>query len=68
MESGDMKNIIVLKNLQSNLIEEAFVVLKNNINVKIPQIKGDEKMHLNVFICNDTWSLLFKGSDSLKEK
>lgn len=43
MESGDMKNIIVLKNLQSNLIEEAIVVLKNNINVKIPQIKSSEK-------------------------
>ena len=43
MESSDMKNIIVLKNLQSNLIEEAIVVLKNNINVKIPQIDAKEK-------------------------
>lgn len=42
MDSGDMKNIIVLKNLHSNLIEEAIVVLKNNINVKIPQIKNEQ--------------------------
>lgn len=42
MESSDMKNIIVLKNLQSNLIEEAIVVLKSNINAKIPQIEEKE--------------------------
>ena len=42
MNSGDIKNIIVLKNIQSNLIEEAIVVLKNNVNVKIPQIKSEQ--------------------------
>ena len=30
METNNMKNIIVLKNLPSNLIEEAIVILKNN--------------------------------------
>ena len=30
MEIGNMKNIVVLKNLPSNLIEEAIVVVKDN--------------------------------------
>ena len=29
MNSNQMKNIIVLKNLPSNLIDEAFIILKN---------------------------------------
>ena len=29
MEKSQMKNIVILKNLPSNLIEEAFVVLKS---------------------------------------
>lgn len=43
MNSSDMKNMVVLKNLPSNLIEEAIVVLKNNVNIKIAQTKGDTK-------------------------
>lgn len=43
MESSNMKNMIVLKNLHSNLIEEAIVVLKNNVNIKIPQTEGAKK-------------------------
>lgn len=34
MNSNQMKNIIVLKNLPSNLIDEAFIILKNNKKVK----------------------------------
>lgn len=30
MEKSQMKNMVVLKNLPSNLIEEAFVILKSN--------------------------------------
>lgn len=30
MKKSQMKNIVVLKNLPSNLIEEAFVILKSN--------------------------------------
>ena len=53
MEHSDMRNIIVLKNLQSNLIEEAIVVLKNNINVKIPQIERSEAGKNNNIRKND---------------
>lgn len=34
MESSNMKNMVVLKNLPSNLVEEAIVILKSNKKVK----------------------------------
>ena len=34
METNNLKNIIVLKNLPSNLIEEAIIILKNNKQVR----------------------------------
>ena len=34
MEKSQMKNIVVLKNLPSNLIEEALVIVKSKKNVK----------------------------------
>ena len=34
METGNVKNIIVLKNLPSNLVDEAIVFLKANKNAK----------------------------------
>lgn len=36
MEENKMKNIVVLKNLPSNLVEEAIVVLKEN-KLKLPE-------------------------------
>lgn len=34
MDTNNMRNTVVLKNLPSNLIEEAFVVLKRNQKIK----------------------------------
>lgn len=34
MDAKIMKKMIVLKNLQSNMIEEAYVVLKNNVKAR----------------------------------
>jgi hypothetical protein len=34
MESSKMKNMLVLKNLPSNLVEEAIIILKSNKKVK----------------------------------
>lgn len=34
MENGKMKNMVVLKNLPSNLVEEAIIVLKSSKKVK----------------------------------
>lgn len=36
MEDNRMKNIVILKNLPSNLVEEAIVVLKQN-KIKLPE-------------------------------
>ena len=33
MDANVMKRMIVLKNLQSNIVEEAYVVFKNNVKV-----------------------------------
>jgi len=34
MESSDMKNMVVLKNLPSNMVEEAIIIFKENQKVK----------------------------------
>ena len=41
MDISQMKNIVVLKNLPSNMVEEAIVVLKPNI--KVMQVEHAEK-------------------------
>ena len=41
MNTGDLKNIVVIKDLPSNLIEEAIVVLKEN--QKIPKLEHASK-------------------------
>lgn len=46
-----MKNMIVLKNIQSNMVEEAYVVLKNNVKIhkleKIDKKKKDTEKDSN---------------------
>jgi hypothetical protein len=34
MESSDMKNMVVIKNLPSNMVEEAIIIFKENQRVK----------------------------------
>jgi len=59
MNSNQMKNIIVLKNLPSNLIDEAFIILKNNKKIKSleriePKTKGkEEKEKSNEYIIKE---------------
>lgn len=61
MEVSNMKNMIVLRNLPSNIVEEAFVVLKAN-----KKIKKLEKIENNKKIKRDTEEL--NGKDyMLKE-
>lgn len=45
METKIMKNMIVLRNLPSNMVEEAFVVFKDNV-----KIHRKEKVEKNKFI------------------
>lgn len=44
MDISNMKNIIILKNLPSNLIEEAIVILKQNKKVKKPELIENKKL------------------------
>ena len=37
MDNGDMKNMIILKDLPSNLVEEAIVIFKTNKKIKKPE-------------------------------
>ena len=55
MNMSDMKNIVVLKNLPSNLIDEAIVVLKENKKVhKYQTVDNKEKNKVkNTEIKND---------------
>lgn len=59
MNSNQMKNIIVLKNLPSNLIDEAFIILKNNKKIKSleriePKTKSkEEKEKSNEYIIKE---------------
>ena len=41
MNQGGLKNMVVLKNLPSNIVEEAIIVLKTN--KKIKQVEKIEK-------------------------
>lgn len=41
MNASKMKNIVVLKDLPSNIVEEAYVILKPNININ----KKDENLN-----------------------
>ena len=48
MDISNMKNIVVLKNLPSNLVEEAIVVLKENKKVKKYQyIESENKKDID---------------------
>ena len=44
MSQGNLKNMVVLKNLPSNIVEEAIVILKSN--KKIKQVEKVEKNKL----------------------
>lgn len=43
MDANIMKRMIVLKNLQSNMIDEAYVVFKNNVKIRKYEKINNEK-------------------------
>ena len=45
MDLNSMKNVIILKNLPSNMVQEAYVVFKNNVNIhKIEKVEKSKKI------------------------
>ncbi len=74
MEMNPMKNMIVLKNLPSNIVEEAFVILKENVKIHTVEIadkKGSkEKRQVSKqdSIIKEAEMLISQYVDSLNEK
>ena len=76
MNQSNLKNMVVLKNLPSNLVEEAIVILKSNKKVKklekIEKAKvtenasGDKKE--NEYIVKEAEMLISNYISSLEEK
>ena len=74
MQKSKMKNVVVLKNLPSNLIEEAFVVVKSKkiarsleyIDGKNGKIKSDCKE--SDYIVREAESVLFSYANLVEKK
>lgn len=47
MQEKNLKNIVVLKDLQSNLIEEAIIILKDNKKTSASKIEKEKNISLN---------------------
>lgn len=48
MSTENMKNMVVLKNLPSNIVDEAIVILKPNVKVKSLDFAENKKENKNV--------------------
>ena len=58
MNNLDMKNIIVLKNLPSNIIDEAIVILKNNKIKKRSDTNKNIEEDINNSIVNEAQNVI----------
>ena len=47
METSNLKNMVVLKNVPSNMIEEAMIVLKKNIKLKETELQNCIENEIN---------------------
>ena len=61
MNSNQMKNIIDLKNLPSNIVDEAFIILKNN--KKIKSLERIEKQNTNLTEKQKTGEYIVKEAE-----
>lgn len=76
MNQSNLKNMVVLKNLPSNLVEEAIVILKSNKKVKklekIEKAKVTENISVdkkeNEYIVKEAEMLVSNYISSLEEK
>lgn len=64
MKMENMKNMVVLKNLPSNIVEEAIVILKPNVKVKslnsteTTNSKGNKPQNNQKYIINEAEMLI----------
>lgn len=65
MDTSNLKNIVVLKDLPSNLVEEAIVVLKENQKIQKMQLVDQEKKKKEIEQLPKNW--VQKGEKSSKD-
>lgn len=66
MNNLDMKNIIVLKDLPSNIIDEAIVILKDN-KIKRTDKSEDLNNHMNTSIINEAQNVISEYIERLEK-
>ena len=64
MDTSNMKNIVVLKEVPSNIVEEAIVILKANVNMKNIEKKRDN-VKVAVGTCKKTKDYIVKEAESV---
>lgn len=76
MEMSNMKNIVVLKNLPSNIVDEAFVILKQNKKIKKLELiennknnksAEEKKKNTNGYILKEAEMLISSCMDKIEK-
>lgn len=67
MNNLDMKNIIVLKDLPSNIIDEAIVILKDNKIKKKENADISTDYFININIVNEAQNIIAEYIEKLEE-
>lgn len=67
MNNLDMKNIIVLKDLPSNIIDEAIVILKNNKTNKKDNTEDINTVYINANIIEEAQNVIAEYIDKLEQ-
>ena len=65
MDIQNMKNMVILKNLPSNLIEEAFVVLKDNVKVHKEELAGNKQVGSKEKVKNNNKDYVIKEAENI---
>lgn len=66
MNTSNMKKMIVLRDLPSNIVEEAIVVLKSNINIKNYKLVENKKIDIRQGKINEkTGEYIIKEAESV---
>lgn len=70
MNESKMKNMVVLKNLPSNIVEEAYVILKPNKNFKISVQKqeGSEERLASDYVVKEAEMVISNYLSKIEEK
>lgn len=63
MNENQMKNIIVLKDLPSNIVDEAIVILKNNVKVKDKEKVENKNSNRNQEETNENYEFAVKEAE-----